>query len=110
MLPSDDEAVAAWVSEQLAALDTRPRDRLWRRKVLGCSIGYALSEVPRDVRLDITLPVAEMRVLRRTAESRDLGVREYVRRAIGTVLVVCDGYHPDDIAHLTRGGLIGERR
>jgi hypothetical protein len=108
-LPTDDAAIAAWVRERLAALDAAPRDPRWRHKALGMTRGEAAATAHRDVRLDITLPVGEMRVLRDCAAARGLPVRAYVRRALGTVVVACDGVPVEMVGHLAKGGLLGGR-
>ena len=38
-LPADDAEIAAWVRSNLAALDTTERDRRWRQRARGMTVG-----------------------------------------------------------------------
>lgn len=105
-----DEEVAEWVRRTVAALDVTPRDPRWRHKALGMTRAEAVSAAPLRYRLDLQVPVGEMRVLRRLAERRGLGVRAYVRRLIATALLAVEGLDADDVPSLCEGGLIRPER
>lgn len=107
-LPSDDAEIAAWVTARLHVLDTTPRDKRWKTKALGMPVTVALSQAPRDYRLDLRVPVSEMRLLNDAARKRGLGTRTYVRKAVATMMAV-DGFDPDDVPSLAAGGLLGPR-
>lgn len=103
-----DEEVAAWVHEALIAIDARPRHRMWRWRAVGGNLADALADAGlRDARLDIRVPVSEMRVITAVCRAREIGPRAYLRRAFGTMLVVCDGLEPSDVPGMCAGGLIG---
>jgi hypothetical protein len=105
-LPRDDAAIVAWVKTELAALDATPRERNWRRRAIGGTVGSVMAEVPLHTKLDLRVPRTEMRVLREAAERRGIGVRTYLRRAIATCLL-CDGWSPESMAYFAEGGLLG---
>jgi hypothetical protein len=105
--PTNDDEIKEWVSARLAALDDTPRNPRWRHKALGMPRGVAIGMAPREQRLDLWIPVSEVRVLNDCAKGRELGTRAYMRRAIATVAVVCDDIDPGMIPSLYGGGLIG---
>ncbi|HEY6414821.1 MAG TPA: hypothetical protein VIX41_01245 [Acidimicrobiales bacterium] len=100
------EDVGAWVAAVLAQIDRTPRDSFWRHKALGTTRADVIAEVPRDTRIDIRIPIGEWRYLRRVAEARGLNLRTYLRRAVGTIVVACDGATVDDVPSLLKGGPI----
>jgi hypothetical protein len=108
-LPDSDAAVAAWVKQRLWALDNEPTYRKWRERALGMPRPVALASAPREYRLDFRVPVSEMRLLNDVAKARELGTRTYVKRALATVMVACDGVDPAMIRSLSGPGLIGPR-
>jgi hypothetical protein len=108
-LPVDDEAIAAWVRTRLAVLDTTPRDRLWRKRALGVARSVAIASAPKWGYISFPIPPAEMSVLRRRAEARGMSVQGYVKAAVATALVACDGIERDDIPTLSGPGLVGPR-
>lgn len=109
MIPGDDVLNARWVREQLEALDTTPRNRNWRHRALGMTMGEALATAPRESTLTLLIPVAEMRLLSDAAKRRELTPTRYVRRAVGTILHVCDGLPMDAMPWWIDTGPIGPR-
>ena len=109
MIPDDDERVVKWVRERLDELDTTPRNRNWRNRALGMTKAEAAALAPRDVVFTLHVPVGEMRLINDAARRRDLAPARFVRLAIGTILVVCDGLPQDAMTYLLDGGLIGPR-
>lgn len=109
-LPSDDAAIAAWVSARLAEFDDSPRDKAWRRKALGMPRPVALAMAPREYRLDLRIPVGEMRLVNDVAKAHGLGTRTYLRRVLATMMVVVDDVDPEMLPYLAHGGLIGPPR
>lgn len=103
----DDAAVAAWVRERLAEMDDTPRNKMWRTRAQGMPFSVAMSYAPTIYRLDLRIPVGEMRVLNDVAKSRGLPTRTYLRRAVATVMVACDGVDPSMIPSMVQTGLIG---
>lgn len=108
---SSDEAVREWIRQSILILDDTPRRPFWRWHVQdGKGLAQILAEsAPRQHRLDIRIPVGEMRVVLDAAKDRELGVRTYMRAALGTCMVACDGYSPEYIPSLTAPGLLRPR-
>lgn len=99
----DWDLVADAVGKALAEADERPRRVDWRHRAIGMTRAEAMAIVPRKTRLDLTVPLGEMRMIRAAAQRRGLTVRGYLRRALATIMV-CDGFDPDEMPMLSRGG------
>ena len=106
--PEATEAeVAAWVRVRLELLDRAPAAKGWRHRALGMTRAEAIAQAGRDVRVDLRIPLGEVRIVHEVCRRREIGARAYLRRALGTMLVVCDGVEPAELPYLTSGGLLG---
>lgn len=101
----NDEEISRAVAKALEELDDRPRQRDWRRRA-GHVPSLVLVDTPSYVRLDVRIPIGEMRIMRLLAEEREISVRSYLRRALATVMVACDGVPHEELPILAKGGLI----
>jgi len=102
---SDDE-VRAWVRTTMIALDDTERKSNWRFRAVGMSLGEALAEAPRDVRVTISLPVGEARLVSDAAKARGIPRDAFIRRVLGTWMVAMEECEPSAIPALLVGGLI----
>jgi len=107
-LPAEWDDVAEVVAQELELLDSSKRRANWKYRALGATVAEVVAEVPTKTRLDVNVPVGELRVVRRLAEARGLTLRAYLRRALATA-VVCDGVDPADVPVLTKGGPLRPR-
>jgi len=103
---ASDEEVRAWVRTTMIAMDDTPRRSTWRFNALGMSLGEALAEAPRDVRITLTVPVGEARLISDAAKARSIPRDAFIRRIIGTWMVAMEGLASEDVPMLTGGGLI----
>jgi len=102
---SDDE-VRAWVRTSMIALDDTKRKSTWRFNALGMSLGEALADAPRDVRVTIVVPVGEARLISDAAKARGIPRDAFIRRVLGTWMVAMEDCDPDAVPALLVGGLI----
>lgn len=96
----DDEAVSRWIEHELIALDESAHERYWRFRAGGTPAAALAAVDLREIRIDMKVPVGEARMINDVAAGRGLKTRTYVRRALGSILVVCDGLSPDDVPSL----------
>lgn len=108
MIPTDDDDITEWVRRRLLALDTTPRNKMWRRNALGVSRTVALASAPKWGHITFPIPPAEMSILRRCAEARGTSVQGYARAAVGTALVALDDIGRDALPMLG-ADLLGPR-
>jgi len=101
-----DDEVKAWVRTAIRALDSTERQRNWRFRALGCSVGEAMADAPRDGRVGLKIPVGEMRILREVAKERGFRVETLVRRALATWLVAVADVDPEELPFLAHGGML----
>lgn len=108
-LPVDatDQEIADWVAAALTALDDRPRDKMWRYRAAGPMAEAIGVDDTRIARFPLVMPVGEARMLHDAVKRRGLTRYQYVRRAVGTILVVCDGFEVSDFPVMLNHGLLG---
>jgi hypothetical protein len=102
---ASEAEVREWVAYQMTVIDETPRHPRWRYRAAG-PMGEALADAPRSFRLNLRVPVGEMRVLRDVAASRGIGADTLARRAIGTWLVAVGEVDPAALPYFCRGGLV----
>jgi len=90
----------------MEALDDSPRLANWKFRAMGCSLGEALAEAPRDARITLRLPVGEVRYFTDAARRHGLGRDTFARRVLGTWMVAMEGVEPDDIPFTFKGGIL----
>lgn len=107
---SEDPAdIREFVLARLAELDTTPRDRYWRRNALGMTKAEAIADAPRFGRLDLRITLGEIRVLRSCATRRGMTLRPWLRAALATAAIACEGVAAEEIPTLAGHGLLGPR-
>jgi hypothetical protein len=83
---------------------------MWRYRATGIDVATALGdESLRDARLDVRLNIGEARLVTAAAQARGIGTRSYVKRALGTMLVVCEGVPAEELPSMLKGGLVRPR-
>lgn len=104
-----DEEIAAYVTTRLRELDTTPRDKRWRTKALGMTMGEAIASAPRWTMVDLRMTIGEVRVMRDCAKARGMNLRQWIRAAVATTAVCCDHVEPSMIPSLMDKGLLEPR-
>ena len=66
-------------------------------------------EIDPDARCAVVEPGAFNAAVKAAAAARHMPIRAYVRAALGTVLVACEGLDPDEVPFFTQHGPIGPR-
>ena len=106
---ADDVQIAAWVRAAMSAMDNSPHQRFWRRRVLGTARHEVIANGGAYYRLDLKVPIDDMRQILAAARERELPVRTWTRQALATAMVVCEGVHPDDVPWISGQGLLVPR-
>ncbi len=80
-LPRDDHELIQWIEDRFDEQDaTTHRD--WRRRVLGFTVGEAMSKISNHSTLSIRLPRAEMVRVRNFLRVRNMSVAQMIRMLI----------------------------
>jgi hypothetical protein len=114
-LPADGATPAEigdWIDTAMEMLDDSPDNKYWRWEVNGRrSLAEIVADVvPPNYRIDIWVPIGEMRLLNDAARARNLGTRPFLKSAVATVLCACEGYSSSEFPTLAKSGLILPRR
>jgi hypothetical protein len=101
-----DEDIAALVGAWMEHLDARPRNPMWRYRALGTTVAQAVADAPVTGTVTLHPPHGELRVVRKLARDRQLDLATYIRRLVGSMLVVAEDVKPDHAPWWTKDGLI----